>query len=103
MKILRWACGVTSLNIVRNEYIRGSFNVASIAAKVRESHLSWYGHIKRREADYVFTTVLNPPNPIGRRDRPLATWWNNIKRVMDHDNHTTQNKVLRQMYRETRP
>ncbi|XP_047994392.1 uncharacterized protein LOC125232681 [Leguminivora glycinivorella] len=56
MKMLRWAGGVTRLDKVRNEYVTGSFRVAPIVEKVMESRLRWYGHIQRREDDYVVST-----------------------------------------------
>lgn len=45
MKMLRWAGGVTRLDKVRNEYIRGSFKVAPIHEKLKKTRLRWYGHI----------------------------------------------------------
>ncbi|XP_059049461.1 uncharacterized protein LOC131844564 [Achroia grisella] len=60
--MLKWSGGVTRLDKVRNEYIRGSFRVAPIVEKVRESRLRWYGHIQRRENNYVVKKVLKIPN-----------------------------------------
>jgi len=34
MRMLRWMCGVTRVDKIRNEYIRGSIGVASIANKI---------------------------------------------------------------------
>ena len=42
MRMLRWMCGVTKLDKVRNERIRGT-------KKVEEMRLKWYGHVIRRE------------------------------------------------------
>ncbi|XP_063540231.1 uncharacterized protein LOC134749265 [Cydia strobilella] len=39
MKMLRWAGGVTCLDRVRNEHVRGSFKVAPITDKVKEGRL----------------------------------------------------------------
>jgi hypothetical protein len=38
-KMLRWAADVTRLDKVRNEHIRGSYKVAHIADKVKESRM----------------------------------------------------------------
>ena len=45
---LRWMSGVTKLNIIRNERIRGTTKVGEISKKVQESRLKWYGHVLRR-------------------------------------------------------
>lgn len=39
MKMLRWMCGVTRLDKIRNEYVRGSLGVRDIADKMQESRL----------------------------------------------------------------
>ena len=44
MRMLRWQCGVTLKDRVRNEYIRGSLKIAPISTKVKETRLRWYGY-----------------------------------------------------------
>lgn len=78
--MLRWAGGVTRLDRVRNEYIRGSFKVAPIADEITENRLRWYGHIKRRNEDHVVQIALNLPEQKRGRGRPPMTWWSNIER-----------------------
>ncbi|XP_047986492.1 uncharacterized protein LOC125226544 [Leguminivora glycinivorella] len=100
MKMLRWAGGVTRLDKVRNDYVRGSFKVAPIVEKVKESRLRWYGHIQRREDDDVVKKVLNIPKSTRGRGKPPATWWNNIKKEMDRDNLSTQTTQKRVLWRK---
>ncbi|XP_063623124.1 uncharacterized protein LOC134795222 [Cydia splendana] len=78
MKMLRWAAGVTRLDKVRNEHIRGSYKVAPITDKIQESRLRWYGHIMRRDEDHVVRKALALPNNKRGRGRPPATWWSTI-------------------------
>ena len=47
--MLRWMNGVTKLDRIRNERIRGTTKVGEISKKVQESRLNWYGHELRRE------------------------------------------------------
>ena len=46
-------CGVTKLDKIRNERIRGTTKVGEITPKVQERRLKWYGHVVRREEHYV--------------------------------------------------
>ncbi|KAK3516862.1 hypothetical protein QTP70_027082, partial [Hemibagrus guttatus] len=49
LKMLRFSLGVTRLDRIRNEYIRGTAHVGCLGDKVREDRLRWFGHIQRRE------------------------------------------------------
>ena len=53
MRMLRWMSGVTKLDRIRNERIRGTTKVGEISKKVQESRLKWYGHVLRREDGYA--------------------------------------------------
>ena len=53
MKMLRFAMGVTRKDKIRNEYIRGTVKVERLGMKMREGRLRWYGHVMRRDQEYV--------------------------------------------------
>ena len=48
MRMLRWMCGVTKLDKIRNEIIRGTTKVGEITKKEQERRLKWYGHVMRK-------------------------------------------------------
>ncbi|KAK3528732.1 hypothetical protein QTP70_010392 [Hemibagrus guttatus] len=50
LKMLRFSLGVTRLDRIRNEYIRGTAHVGRLGDKVREARLRWFGHVQRRES-----------------------------------------------------
>ncbi|KAK3545146.1 hypothetical protein QTP70_001572 [Hemibagrus guttatus] len=52
LKMLRFSLGVTRLDRIRNEYIRGTAHVGRLGDKVREARLRWFGHVQRRESEY---------------------------------------------------
>ena len=58
IRMLRWMCGVTKLDKVRNETIRGTTKVGEITKKVQERRLKWYGHVMRREEYNVGRRVM---------------------------------------------
>ncbi|EYC21300.1 hypothetical protein Y032_0019g3737 [Ancylostoma ceylanicum] len=59
MRMLRWTCGITRLDRVRNEDVRSLFGVAPITAKMREARLRWYGHVLRSDKNSVAKSTMN--------------------------------------------
>ena len=53
MKMLRFAMGVTRKDKIRNEHIRSTVKVERLGMKMREGRLRWYGHVMRRDQEYV--------------------------------------------------
>ena len=47
MRMLRWMCGVTRKDKIRNEHIRWTTRVAQASKKITERRLIWYGHVMR--------------------------------------------------------
>ena len=69
MRMVRWMCGSTRLDRIRNEVFRGLTEVAPIEEKMRESRLRWFGHVKRRSMTVPVRRceMINPP--CGKRGR----------------------------------
>ena len=70
MRMLRWKSGVTKLDRIRNERIRGTTKVGEISKKVHESRLKQYGHVLR----VMGMEVLGKR----RRGRPKRRWLDSI-------------------------
>ena len=80
MKMCRWACGATRTDRVRNEDIRERMGVTNIGARCRRARLRWFGHVKRREENYVGRRMLSmvPPRMRGSgrsRDTIHSDMW----------------------------
>ena len=80
MRMLRWMSGVTKLDRNRNERIRGTTKVGEMLKKVQESRLKWYGHVLRRDDEYVGKRVMAMEVPgKRRRGRPKRRRLDSIK------------------------
>ena len=53
MKMLRWGCGVTRSDRIRNTFTQGNLEVRDVADKVQERRLRWFGHVTRWSKNYV--------------------------------------------------
>ena len=69
MKMLRFSLGVTRMDRIRNGYIRGTAHVRGFGDKVREARLRWFGHVQRRDSEYIGRRMLSFDLPGRRRSR----------------------------------
>ena len=53
LKMLRFSLGVTRMDKIRNEYIRGTSQVGRFGEKTREARLTWYGHVRRKDDGFM--------------------------------------------------
>ncbi|KAK3532867.1 hypothetical protein QTP70_001139 [Hemibagrus guttatus] len=83
LKMLRFSLGVTRLDRIRNEYVRGTAHVGRLGDKVRETRLRWFGHVQRREREYIGRRMLDMELP-GRkqRGRPKRRYMDGINEDM---------------------
>ena len=68
IKMLRFAMGVTRKDKIRNEHIRSTIKVEWLGMKMREGRLRWYGHVMRRDQEYVGRKMMEMELP-GKRKR----------------------------------
>ena len=68
MKMLRFAMGVMRKDKIRNEHIRSTVKVERLGMKMREGRLRWYGHVMRRDKEYVGRKMMGMELP-GKRKR----------------------------------
>jgi hypothetical protein len=82
MRMLRWICGHTRKDRIRNDDIRDKIGVAPIQEKLVQHRLRRFGHIQRRPPKAsVRNDILSRPENIRRkRGRPTLTWEEAMKR-----------------------
>ena len=83
IKMLRFTMGVTRKDKVRNEHIRSTVKVERLGMKMREGRLRWYGHVMRREQEYVGRKMMEMELPgKRRRGRPKRRYLDVVKEDM---------------------
>ena len=83
MKMLRFSLGVTRMDRIRNEFIRGTAHVRRFGDKVREARLRWFGHVQRRDSEYIGRRMLSLELPARRpRGRPRRRFMDVVKEDM---------------------
>ena len=83
MKMLRFAMGVTRKEKIRNKHIRSTVKVERLGMKMREGRLRWYGHVMRRDQEYVGRKMMEMELPgKRRRGRPKRRFLDVVKKDM---------------------
>ena len=84
MKLLRFGMGVTRKDKIRNEHIRSTVEVERLGMKMREGRLRWYGHVMRRDQEYVGRKMMEMEFPEKRkRGRPKRRFLDVVKKDME--------------------
>ena len=84
MRMLRWMCGNTLRDRIRNEVIRKKLSVANIVDILKENRLQWFGHVRRRsQGDPVRKVEEWDQRELKRgRGRPKMTWLEGVRKDM---------------------
>ncbi|KAJ3698668.1 hypothetical protein LUZ61_002373 [Rhynchospora tenuis] len=82
MRMLRWMCGHTRRDRIRNDDILDMVGVAPIEEKLVQHRLRWFVHVQRRPPEApVRSGILNRfENTRRARGRPRLTWEEAVKR-----------------------
>jgi hypothetical protein len=80
--MLRWICGHTRRDRVRNDDIRERLGVAPVEEKLIQHRLRWFGHIQRRpvKAPIHNEVIRRTDNETRGRGQPNLTWEESVKR-----------------------
>nr|GEW69230.1 hypothetical protein [Tanacetum cinerariifolium] len=83
LRMLRWTCGRTMVDMIPNGVFRVVLEVDSIIDKMREGRLRWFGHVKRRpQTTPVRRVKALLVNEAMRRGRPKLRWEDRLKMDM---------------------
>ncbi|KAJ8557154.1 hypothetical protein K7X08_002779 [Anisodus acutangulus] len=101
MRMLRWMCGHTRRDRIRNDDIRDRMEVASVEDKMREARLRWFGHVQRRNINSPVRRCerLGMDGYMRGRGRPRKYWGEVIRRDMAHVQLTKDMTLDRGLWR----
>ncbi|XP_075093167.1 uncharacterized protein LOC142177455 [Nicotiana tabacum] len=103
MRMLRWMCGHTRKDKIRNEDIREKVGVAPMEDKMREARLRWFGHIQRRNTDAPVRRCerLAVVGTRRGRGRPKKYWGEVIRQDMTRLRVTEDTALNRELWRSS--
>ena len=73
MRMVRWMCGVKLKDRLQSKELRG-LGIDDIAFVLQQNRLRWYGHVLRKDDDWLKKCMeyeVEGPRP---RGRPKRTW-----------------------------
>ena len=79
MRMLRFSLGKTRMDRVRNDVIRTTLKVGELSGKLRETRLRWYGHVLRRDEEYVGQRTRRMVVGTRGRGRPKRRWMDCVR------------------------
>ncbi|GJT86278.1 ataxia telangiectasia mutated family protein [Tanacetum coccineum] len=84
LRMLRWICGKTLLDMIPNGVYRAQLEVETITNKMREGRLRWFGHVRRRpQSTLVRRVEALVVEGLRRRDRSKLRWEDRVKHDMN--------------------
>ena len=79
-RMLRWMCGKTMMDRIRNQDFMEKLGVTPLSVKMRENRLRWFGHVQRKTHDAPVRSIECIIVEGKRsRGRPRRMWEEQIK------------------------
>ena len=76
--MLRWICGVKLSDRIDSNALRQSLGVDDIVGEMRKRRLRWYGHVMRRDNDWIKKVTEMEIDGERGRGRPKKTWMETV-------------------------
>ena len=86
VRMVRWMCGVKVKDRLPIKELRERLGIDDIALVLQQNRLRWYGHVLRKDDDWVKKFMeyeVECPRP---RGRPKRTWREVVKGTVKHVN-----------------
>lgn len=83
LKVQQFSLGMTKMDRIRIEYIRGTPQVGSFGGQVKAARLRWFEHVQRRHTGYIRSRTLRMEPPSRRRrGRPKKMFMDVVREDM---------------------
>ncbi|KIH56492.1 hypothetical protein ANCDUO_13327 [Ancylostoma duodenale] len=103
MKMLRWIASIMSADRIRNEKVRGQFDIALIAHILRETRLRWHSLRSARQRRHFCERIINLEVP-GKRPKELPRQrWLDTMHVCAHPDKAHERAKWCQKIRKADP
>ena len=100
LKMLRFSLGVTRMDKIRNEHIRGTAQVGQFGEKTRDARQRWNGNLRRKYDGYIGRRMLRIELPGKRKwGRPNRRCIDVVKEDMAEVEVTEEDTVDRNNWR----
>ena len=73
-EVVRWMCGVKLKDRLPSKELRERLGVDDIALVLHQNRLRWYGHVLRKDDDWVKKCMEHEVEGSRPRGRPKKTW-----------------------------
>jgi len=74
MRMVRWMCGIKLKGRLPSKELRERLGIDDIALVLQQNRLRWYGHVLRKEDDWVKKCMEYEAEGPRPRGRPKKTW-----------------------------
>jgi len=86
LRMVRWMCGFKRKDSLPSKELRERLGIDDIALVLQQNRLRWYGHVLRKDDDWVKKCMeyeVEGPRP---RGSPKRTWREVVKEDCQHVN-----------------
>jgi len=81
MRMVRWMCGVKLKDRLPSKELRERLGIDDTALVLQQNRLRWYGHVLRKDDDWVKKCMEYEAEGPRLRGRPKRTW----REVVEND------------------
>ena len=99
MRMIRWICGARLSERIPSEELRRRLGLEDIKLVLKRRRLRWYGHVERREGEWISKALLMEVDGKRPRGRPKKSWLEIVEKDMRDMGLKKQDAKARDVWR----